>query len=104
MSSNNIQHFNKKTIEEKLKSRCESLLTLINKIRNRTLDNLEPDKGAGSMFIVEGTSRLSGVIIDLLESCADSIKNGNNDQKENVDLKIATTLLRIFNQFCSSDN
>jgi hypothetical protein len=94
MSTKRVQQLNKKTIEGKLKARCESLQTLIDKIRQRLVDGIEPDRRVGAIFICNSACRLPGIMTNLLEHCAEVIKNNCNEPKENVDLKISTMLLR----------
>lgn len=96
MSAKRVQQLNKKTIEGKLKTRCESLHGLIDKMRQRLIDGIEPDRRAGVIFATNSTCRLPGIIVNLLEQCSEIIKNSCNEPKENIDLKISTMLLRSF--------
>jgi len=50
----------------------------------------------GAIFICNTACGLPAIMTNLLESCAEVIKNSYNEPKENVDLKIATMLLRKF--------
>jgi len=87
---------NKKIIEGKFKVRCEGIKSIMDKIRQRLIDGLEPDKSGGAMFIGESRYKISGVIKSLLSYCGDIIKSKHKDAKENIDLIVSVMLLRIF--------
>ncbi len=58
------------------------------------IDDLEPDKQAGAMFVAEKAFHLPNVVKNLLEFCGAQIRGAHHDPKVNVDVAIATTLLR----------
>lgn len=97
MSLKGVQKLNKKTIESKFKVCCESLQTLVDKIRQRLIDGIEPDRRVGAIFLCNSPCRLPGIMTTLLDHCSEIIKNSCSEPKENVDLKISTMLLRNSN-------
>ena len=94
MSGKKVHEANKKTIENRLKTRCESIRVILERIRQRLIDGIEPDKQAGAMFIGDKPYRMSGAVKNLFMFCAEVIRSSYKEPKENVDLTISTMLLR----------
>lgn len=95
-SGKGVGEQNKKTIEGKLKSRTDTIKTILEKIRDRLIEGIAPDKQAGGLFETDQKYKLSNPIKELLKYCIDILKKKLEElnKKENSIVGACTVLLR----------